>query len=1030
MSPAPSITSHLLSPPPPLPTTSHHLLSPPSLPTFSPHLLSPPSLPTSSPHLLSPPPLPTSSPHLLSPPPLPTSSPHLLSPPPLPTPSPHLLSPPSLPTFSPHLPPHLLSPPSLPTFSLHLLSPPPLPTSFPHLLSPPPLPTFSPHLLSPPSLPTSLPTFSPHLLSPPPSPPSLPTFSPHLRSPLPPPLPMAEILHFNSHPAFSILEGITEIEPRAVIVDSIQTMHLPGVTGSLGSVSQVRECTLLLLLEAKNRGIPIFIVSQAVSDNSQRYIVGHVTKAGDVAGPRDLKHIVDVVMHVEVSVTVTVSRDLKHVVDVVIRVESDRQDSHRILSTSKNRFGSTDEVGVFEMAAQGMVAVPNPSLAFLPASRTRGSAAVAVVMHGSRPLLLEVQALCVKAIPNIPPTKTANGVDMYRLTILTKIMRHIGLPIGSKDVVVNVVGGMQVKEPAADLAIAVAIASSLYESPVPADTAFIGEIGLNGELRGVIQLDRRVNEVAKLGFSRCVVPAKQWKGQAAPSGLAPAHAADVDLSPAELEAAVRRAVAKVVTRAKAPGALRIVFHDAGTYDLATNTGGMNGSVRFELKRPENDGLKRTIKVTSSLLPLTLPHIISQHPPSQTHPTHLNALSSHVLRASTPCRLMCCVPQRPVVSCAACLNALSSHVLRASTPCRLMCCVPQRPVVSCAACLNALSCRLMCCVPEIVTSLPPPFPLPPRLPSTAPSSPLHRPLVSPPPPPRLPSTAPSSPLHRPLVSPPPPPRLPSTAPSLQWCPGRTSWQWRGHTQWSRVGGRTSLCAWAGAMPGERGAFVGSVNMKALGPDLENRMPAETLNAKEGDFLPSLGPDPKNRMPAETLNAKEAETLNASGPDPENRMPAETLNAKEVVASFKSKGFSLQETVCLLGAHTLGGKGFGDATSFDNAYYSILLTKPWLDTSECMKLCLPALLSLRTVSMHLPVKSMAGNSMADMIGLPSATTEHDWNSMADMIGLPSDKAIVADEDCLVWINKYASNQDLFFRDFVPAYTKMVNSGAVWA
>ncbi|CAI5986375.1 unnamed protein product, partial [Closterium sp. NIES-64] len=142
------------------------------------------------------------------------------------------------------------------------------------------------------------------------------------------------------------------------------------------------------------------------------------------------------------------------------------------------------QVGVFEMAAQGMVAVPNPSLAFLPASRTRGSAAVAVVMHGSRPLLLEVQALCVKAIPNIPPTKTANGVDMYRLTILTKIMRHIGLPIGSKDVVVNVVGGMQVKEPAADLAIAVAIASSLYESPVPADTAFIGEIGLNGELRG------------------------------------------------------------------------------------------------------------------------------------------------------------------------------------------------------------------------------------------------------------------------------------------------------------------------------------------------------------------------------------------------------------------------------------------------------------------------------------------------------------------------------------------------------------------
>ncbi|CAI5964274.1 unnamed protein product [Closterium sp. NIES-64] len=149
--------------------------------------------------------------------------------------------------------------------------------------------------------------------------------------------------------------------------------------------------------------------------------------------------------------------------------------------------------------------------------------------------------------------------------------------------------------------------------------------------------------------------------------------------------------------------------------------------------------------------------------------------------------------------------------------------------------------------------------------------------------------------------------------------------------------------------------------ASGPDPKNRMPAETLNAKE------VRPDTENCMPAETLNA--------NGPDPENRMPAETLNAKEV---------STRDGVSTGSAHT-GRKGFGDATSFDNAYYSILLTKPWLDTR---------------------------------------------NSMADMIGLPSDKAIVADEDCLVWINKYASNQDLFFRDFVPAYTKMVNSGAVWA
>lgn len=269
-----------------------------------------------------------------------------------------------------------------------------------------------------------------------------------------------------------ILEQITHIQPRLVIIDSIQTVYLDELTSAAGSVSQVREGALRLLRVAKENGIPIFLV-------------GHVTKEGAIAGPRVLEHIVDAVLY----------------------LEGDRFHQYRLLRGVKNRFGSTDEVGVFEMTQRGMAEVTNPSQVFL-AERSIGTpgSAVAVTMEGTRPILVEVQALTANTASN-QPRRTANGFDMNRLLMLVAVLsKRVGLPLFNQDIYVNIVGGLRISEPAADLAVALAIASSYRNQRVPAEVVLVGEIGLSGELRSVSQLDRRLGEAAKLGFRRSLYP--------------------------------------------------------------------------------------------------------------------------------------------------------------------------------------------------------------------------------------------------------------------------------------------------------------------------------------------------------------------------------------------------------------------------------------------------------------------------------------------------------------------------------------------
>ncbi len=269
-----------------------------------------------------------------------------------------------------------------------------------------------------------------------------------------------------------ILGHIEQLRPALAVVDSIQAVYLEDLTSSAGSVSQVREGASALLRLAKSSQIPIFIV-------------GHVNKAGAIAGPRVLEHIVDAVLY----------------------LEGERFHAYRLLRGVKNRFGSTDEVGVFEMSEGGLAEVTNPSQVFL--SERLASApgsAIAVTMEGTRPLLVEIQALTSTTSLNLP-RRTPNGIDLNRLLLLTAVLsKRVGLDLSSQDIFVNVVGGLRVGEPAADLAVAVAIASSYRSRPVASDLAVVGEIGLSGELRSVRQAERRLREAAKLGFRRCLVP--------------------------------------------------------------------------------------------------------------------------------------------------------------------------------------------------------------------------------------------------------------------------------------------------------------------------------------------------------------------------------------------------------------------------------------------------------------------------------------------------------------------------------------------
>ncbi len=269
-----------------------------------------------------------------------------------------------------------------------------------------------------------------------------------------------------------ILGQVERLQPQLVVVDSIQSVYLEELDSSAGSITQVRECGAALLRMAKSDNVPVFIV-------------GHVTKQGAIAGPRVLEHMVDTVLY----------------------LEGERFHLYRILRSVKNRFGSTNEVGIFEMQEQGLVEVKNPSEAFL--SERLPSAAgsvVAVTMEGTRPLLVEIQAL-TSATSSGLPRRTANGIDFNRLLLLVAVLsKRVGLRLGSQDVFVNVVGGMRINEPAADLGVAAAIASSFRGLPIPDDCVMIGEIGLSGELRSVGQAEKRLREAEKLGFQRCIVP--------------------------------------------------------------------------------------------------------------------------------------------------------------------------------------------------------------------------------------------------------------------------------------------------------------------------------------------------------------------------------------------------------------------------------------------------------------------------------------------------------------------------------------------
>ncbi|HET7011650.1 MAG TPA: DNA repair protein RadA [Anaerolineales bacterium] len=282
----------------------------------------------------------------------------------------------------------------------------------------------------------------------------------------------------------AILAQVQTLQPRIVVIDSIQTVQVPELDTGAGSISQVREAALRLQAQAKSSDAAVFVV-------------GHVTKDGAIAGPKVLEHIVDTVLY----------------------LEGDPLHAFRLLRAVKNRFGPTTEVGVFAMGEAGMVEVPNPSEAFLAERVLQApGSAVAVTMEGTRPLLVEIQGLTSPtAFGN--PRRTANGVDFNRLLLtLAVLTRRVGLRLADQDVFVNVVGGLRLEEPAADLAVAVAVASSLQDKALPADLAFVGEVGLTGELRSVSQMPTRLREAAKLGFRRVIVP-KSLHTDQAPAGI-------------------------------------------------------------------------------------------------------------------------------------------------------------------------------------------------------------------------------------------------------------------------------------------------------------------------------------------------------------------------------------------------------------------------------------------------------------------------------------------------------------------------------
>ncbi len=269
-----------------------------------------------------------------------------------------------------------------------------------------------------------------------------------------------------------ILDFIKKINPSVVIIDSIQVVFHPDISSSPGSVGQVRECAAILTQLAKSVGMSLFII-------------GHVTKEGMIAGPRVLEHIVDTVLY----------------------FEGERYSNYRILRTTKNRFGSTNEIGVFEMTATGLSEVRNPSQIFLSERPQNSSGSVVVpILEGTRPLLVEIQGLVSRSSFGMVRHK-AQGFDANRLALLVAVLeKRLGLNLMDKDIFLNVVGGIRIIDPAADLAVAVAIASALLDKTVAFDTVFLGEVGLSSEVRSVSHVVQRLNEAEKLGFKKAVIP--------------------------------------------------------------------------------------------------------------------------------------------------------------------------------------------------------------------------------------------------------------------------------------------------------------------------------------------------------------------------------------------------------------------------------------------------------------------------------------------------------------------------------------------
>lgn len=292
----------------------------------------------------------------------------------------------------------------------------------------------------------------------------------------------------------SVIKNAENIKPDILIVDSVQTMYNPDISSAPGTVSQVRDVTLSLMKFAKENSIAVFIV-------------GHVTKDGNLAGPKVLEHMVDCVLH----------------------FEGERHQNHRILRSVKNRFGSTNEIGVFEMTDEGLKEVKNPSFMMLDGrpEKTSGSTVICT-LEGTRPLLAEVQSLVSQTF--FPaPRRMMTGADFNRVNMLIAVLeKRVGYNLSNQDIYVNVVGGIRICEPAADLGIICSIASAFKNTEITPDIALIGEVGLTGELRAVTQLEKRLNELEKLGFTKCIAPYSNKKSLNIPKGIDVLFAKNVD----------------------------------------------------------------------------------------------------------------------------------------------------------------------------------------------------------------------------------------------------------------------------------------------------------------------------------------------------------------------------------------------------------------------------------------------------------------------------------------------------------------------